>query len=107
MNENRLEGPCWYVIRTAPKQEERAIKNLNAWGLRTLLQRLRARRINQFTGKPSYASGPMFPRYAFAWFDASILLRKVWYTRGVHSVVSFGGSPTKVDDSAIELIQSQ
>ena|SRR5438876_3572021 len=97
----------WYVIRTGARQEERAISNLNSWQVETFLPRLRVRRRNPFTGATTYAPSPMFPQYAFARFDASRLLHQVCYTRGVHSVVRFGGVPARVDDSIIELIQSQ
>jgi transcription elongation factor/antiterminator RfaH len=97
----------WYVIRTGARQEERAISNLNAWRVETFLPRLRVRRLNPFTGVTTHAPSPMFPQYAFARFDASRLLHQVCYTRGVHSVVRCGGVPARVDDSIIELIQSQ
>ncbi|HZB45128.1 MAG TPA: transcription termination/antitermination NusG family protein, partial [Pyrinomonadaceae bacterium] len=48
----------------------------------------------------------LFPRYIFARFVARNFLHKVSYTRGVHSIVSFGGRPTPVDDAIISLIRS-
>jgi len=98
---------AWYVIRTGARQEERAISNLNAWRVETFLPRLKVRRLNPFTGAITHAPSPMFRQYAFARFDASRLLHQVCYTRGVHSVVRFGGVPARVDDSIIELIQSR
>lgn len=97
----------WYVIRTGARQEERAVNNLNASHVETFLPKLKVRRPNPFTGATNWVSGPMFPRYAFARFDASRLLHQVSYTRGVHSVVRFGGVPAVVDDAIIELIQEQ
>ena len=97
----------WYVIRTGPKQEERAIRNLNAWLVEGFLPKVKLPRLNQFTGITTYVPGPMFPRYAFARFDASRLLHRVCYTRGVRSVVSFGGVASRVDDSIIELVRSR
>ncbi len=101
------DGPSWYVIRTGPKQEERAISNLSAWRVETFLPKLRVRRRNHFTGVTKYVPGPMFPHYAFARFNANKALHQICYTRGVHSVVHFGGVPARVDDSIIELIRSQ
>nr|QEO74513.1 hypothetical protein [uncultured bacterium] len=49
----------------------------------------------------------MFPGYIFARFDADRLLHKVWYTRGVHSVIGFGGSPSPIADEVINLLQTQ
>ena len=35
------------------------------------------------------------------------LLHKVWFTRGVESVVSFGGTPSPVDDDVIEFFRTR
>src|ERR1043166_4688363 len=97
----------WYVIRTGPKQEERAVKNLNAWFVEAFVLKVKLPRVNPFTGITIYVPGPMFPRYAFARFDAGRLLHQVCYTRGVQSVLSFGGVAARVDDSIIELLRSR
>jgi transcriptional antiterminator RfaH len=97
----------WYVVHTKPKQEERVNNNLMAWGVETLNPKLKARRYNQFTGAASYVTQPLFPRYLFAKFNANKLLPKIWFTRGVHAVVSFGGSPASIDDEIIQIIHAQ
>jgi transcriptional antiterminator RfaH len=108
MNIERGEDiPRWYVVHTNPKQEERANNNLRAWGVETLNPRLRTRRCNQFTGAPSYISRPLFPRYIFAKFNACEQLPKIWFTRGVHEIVNFGGKPASVDDDIIRLIHDR
>lgn len=99
--------PNWYVIRTCPKQEERAVSNLNAWQVETFLPKMKVQRVNPFSGIPGYVAAPMFPLYSFAKFDASRLLHKVCHTRGVHSVVSFGGVPAPVSDEIIELMRER
>ena len=68
---------------------------------------MKQRRYNEFTGSPVQVVKPLFPRYIFACFDLDVLFHKVRYTRGVHSVVSFGDNPTRVDDDIIRLVQSQ
>ncbi|MCA1568627.1 MAG: hypothetical protein LC803_23875 [Acidobacteria bacterium] len=108
MNIEQIEkGSHWYVIHTNPKQEVRACSNLEAWGVRTFSPRLRDGRRNQFTGIVTYFSKPMFPRYIFAKFDAADLLHKIWHTRGVHSVVCFGGSLVPIEVEVITLLQAQ
>jgi transcriptional antiterminator RfaH len=97
----------WYVVHTNPKQEERAARNLSAWGIEVFSPRVKQRRYNQFTGLPTYVTQPLFPRYVFARFDAGELLNKVWFTRGVHNVVSFGGNPLAVEEELIEVIRWQ
>jgi len=101
------DASSWYVIRTGPKQEQRAISNLNALLVEGLLPKVRFPRLNPFTRITTYMPGPMFPRYAFARFNASRLLHRVRNTRGVRGVVSFGGVPAPVEDSIIELMKNQ
>lgn len=97
----------WYVVHTKPRQEERANNNLRAWGVETLNPKLRTRRYNEFTGAPSTITQPLFPRYIFARFNADKQLAKIWFTRGVHDVVCFGGSPALVDEAIIAILRSR
>ena len=101
------DTPSWYVIRTGPKQEQRAISNLNTLLVEGLLPKMRFPRLNPFTQITTYVPGPMFPRYAFARFNANRLLHRVCITRGVRGVVSFAGVPARVEDSIIELMKNQ
>lgn len=97
----------WYVVKTQPKQEVRAECNLRVWGINTFLPKISERYIQPFTGVSSNVVRPLFPRYVFAQFQVASSLRRVCFTRGVHSVVSFGNGPTSIDDAIIELIQSR
>jgi transcriptional antiterminator RfaH len=97
----------WYVVYTNAKQEERATHNLRSWGVETLHAKLRTRRFNEFTGAPSFISKPLFPRYVFAKFNARKQLAKICFTRGVSTVVSFGGTPASVDDSIIQILDDR
>jgi transcriptional antiterminator RfaH len=105
---NRQENdPRWYVIHTKPKQEYRASGNLLAWGVETLNPKLKSRRPSNFSGLLVEQVNPLFPRYIFARFDAATMLHKVWFTRGVNNVVSFGGNPLPVSDEIISVLQSK
>jgi transcriptional antiterminator RfaH len=104
--ETRVEDRQWYVLHTKPKQEERANSNLAAWGVETLHPKLKARRYNEFTGKPTYITQPLFPRYLFAKFNAGEQLSKILFTRGVHNVVCFGDSPASVSEEIIHVSAS-
>lgn len=97
----------WYAVYTKPRQEERAESNLRAWCVETYLPRVAERNRGVSKGQPSYLVKPLFPRYLFARFRANELMHKVYYTRGVHSLVKFGELPTPVDDEIIELLRSQ
>jgi transcriptional antiterminator RfaH len=105
--ERAVAEPRWYAVRTRPREEFRAEANLLAWDVETFAPRLRERRVNQFTGLPTFFHKPLFSRYIFARFEAGRLLHKVYYTRGVQSIVSFGNEPIPVEDEAISLIQSR
>jgi len=98
---------CWYAIHTNPNQEDRASSNLTAWNVEVFAPKIRERRYNQFTGTPSYVLRSLFSRYIFARFNSNDSLHKIHFTRGVHSVVSFGGTPSPVDDEIIAFIRSR
>jgi transcriptional antiterminator RfaH len=98
---------AWYAIRTKPKQEARVESNLRAWRLETCAPWLRESRSHQANGSLSYSIKPLFPQYLFARFELQSMYQKVRFTRGVHSVVSFGDSPAIVEDRIISLIQSR
>jgi transcriptional antiterminator RfaH len=97
----------WYAIRTHPREEERANSNLRAWNIETFSPMIKKPRINPYVRTPMYERKPLFPRYIFARFDAGSLLRKILFTRGVQTVVSFGDGPASISHEIIALIQSQ
>jgi len=105
--ENTSNTSAWYAIYTKPLQEDRAGSNLKAWNLETFTPKIRERRYNQFTGKPTHVTKPFFPRYIFARFEAETMLHKVCFARGVHSVVGFGAGPAPIDEELIEIIKSR
>ena len=97
----------WYVVRTHPKQEQRASSNLQAWGIETLTPFLLVNKCNQFTGQLSRVVKPLFPAYIFVRFKFNDLYHKIRFTRGVHSLVCFNERPTPVDEEIISLIRSR
>jgi transcriptional antiterminator RfaH len=101
------ESARWYVLHAHVHQEHRAESNLRARSVETFNPKIKERRINEFTGAATYISKSLFPRYLFARFPAGAFLHKVWFTRGVHSVVSFGDRPTPVEDEIVNLIQAR
>jgi transcriptional antiterminator RfaH len=101
------EQPGWYAIQTKSMEESRVESNLRAWGVETFAPKIKVRRNNEFTGKPVYYTRPLFPRYTFAKFKLGGYLHKITFTRGVQSIVSFGGVPSMIDDEIIELIRAR
>jgi transcriptional antiterminator RfaH len=105
--ENVYNNPRWYVIHTKPKQEDRASQNLAAWQIETFSPKIKQLAYNPFNDGQGFITKPLFSRYIFARFAADKLLPKVTFTRGVESVVAFGGSPTAIDEEIIQLLQSR
>jgi transcriptional antiterminator RfaH len=102
----------WHAVHTKPRQEERAELNLKTLNVGTLnvetfLPRVRERRFDPATHQPVQVIKPLFPNYLFARFDTGSMLHKVWFTRGVYEVVSFGNKPAFVADEIITLIRLQ
>jgi transcription elongation factor/antiterminator RfaH len=97
----------WYAIYTKPMEESRVELNLKSRGIETFAPKIKARRDNQFTGKPVYVTTPLFSRYTFAKFNLAASLHKVNFMRGVQYVVRFDGCPVVIDDEVIEIIRSR
>lgn len=97
----------WYAVYTKPNEEDRVGYNLMARQVETFTPQLLKRRYNKLTGTHQNVAKPLFPRYIFARFRADQMLHKVCFTRGVQSVVSFGGKPASIDDEIIEMIRSR
>jgi len=96
--------PSWYAVYTKPREEDRAESNLRAWGVKTLLPKIKEQRSREISkAKVKH----LFPRYIFAHFNCETALHKVNYTRGVCGVVRFGDKPCPIDDIIIETIQAQ
>jgi transcriptional antiterminator RfaH len=95
----------WYVVHTNPRQEQRAECNLRAWQVETFAPRVREARVNQFTGAHSFVIKPLFAGYIFARLNLESLFHKVRFTRGVHSLVAFGGAPIPIEDEVIAMME--
>ncbi|HKX31154.1 MAG TPA: transcription termination/antitermination NusG family protein [Blastocatellia bacterium] len=98
---------CWYLVQTHPRQEGRAESNLKSFGIETLAPIFKDHRRNCYTGEVAFQARPLFPGYLFTRFVANDLYHKVHYTRGIRRLVSFGNSPTIVDEEIIALIRSR
>ena len=106
-NTSTLENSQWYAIRTHLNQENRAAANLRAWDVEIFYPKIKEHRRNQFSGACTSLTKPFFSRYLFARFNVEQVLHKIWFTRGVQSVVSFGGMPSPVEDDIIEFFRSR
>ncbi len=98
----------WYVVHTKPRQEARALLNLEQQGYECYLPLLAAEKLHQ--GVLTVVNEPLFPRYLFIRLDAEAS-GKGWgpirSTKGVSRLVSFGAEPAKIDAQLIEALRAQ
>ena len=95
---------AWYVVHTKPKQEGRALENLQNQGFTCFLptmqvQKLRNQRVQVVTE-------PMFSRYLFIQLDdQSQNWGPIRSTFGVSKLVSFGPQPAKVPPEFVAFLK--
>ena len=98
----------WFVVHTKPRQEHRALVNLERQGYPCYLPVLAVEKIRQKRLVP--IEEPLFPRYLFIRLDSS-MTGKSWgpirSTLGVSRLVSFGQEPTRVDPVLIQMLQTR
>jgi len=97
-----LDSMNWYAIHTKPRQEALAQTSLQREKIETLFPKLRRRRTIRRVRR--WVTGPLFPCYIFARFDADTSRRLVRYANGVTNIVSFGTKPAIVDDNIVAAI---
>lgn len=98
----------WYVVHTKPRQEQRALLNLEQQGYACYLPTLAVEKIRQ--GALAVEDEPLFPRYLFIQLN-SHQSGKSWSpirsTKGVSRLVTFGAEPAKVDSQLIETLRQR
>lgn len=96
----------WYVARTKPQSERKALSNLlqqgfNAYMPRYLKRRSHARRVD-------WVAAPLFPRYLFVRFDAAVVRwRAISSTIGVDRLICVEERPLAVPDGVVEDIRAR
>jgi transcriptional antiterminator RfaH len=96
----------WYVARTQPRAEGRAIANLEKQNFRTFCPRFRKSR--QHARRVENVLVPLFPSYIFVRLDLSRdRWRSVNGTRGVTRVIMHGEIPQPVTPGVVESLQSR
>ena len=98
----------WYVIHTKPKEEQRALRNLEQQGYECYLPLLAVEKLRR--GTIRVIEEPLFSRYLFIHLDSSES-GKSWApirsTLGVSRLVVFGNEPAKVDEQLIENLRAK
>jgi len=95
---------AWYVVHTKPRQEARALENLQNQGFTCFLPTMQVQKLrNQ---KVQTIIEPMFSRYLFIQLDDTTQnWSPIRSTLGVSKLVSFGPQPAKVPLEFIALLQ--
>lgn len=94
----------WYLIYTKPKQERMAEENLVRQGYTVYLPFIYVQRHRK--GRYRLICEPMFPRYLFIQLNTKTDdWRPIRSTRGVSTLVQFGGIPAKVPTELIEFLK--
>ena len=98
----------WYVIHSKPKQESRALLNLERQGFNCFLPTIPKKRVKHKAFE--IIQEPLFSRYLFIELDTT-LSGKSWTpirsTLGVSKLVTFGTEPARVNPVLIELLKEQ
>lgn len=100
------ENPRWYVVQSKPREDTRALANLERQGFTCYCPMRSVEKLQQ--GRRTKIEGPLFPGYLF------IRLKEVgqgWApirsTRGVLQLVRFNDYPLPVPDDVVERIRSR
>jgi transcriptional antiterminator RfaH len=105
MQESELpSGAHWYVVHTKPRQEARALENLQRQGFECFLPTLPVQR--QHRSGVRVAHEPMFARYLFIRLSSTDQnWAPIRSTLGVSTLVRFGLHPAKVPEGLIEFLR--
>jgi transcriptional antiterminator RfaH len=95
----------WYVVQTKPKQEFRALEQLQNQNYDCFLPTLQINKIRR--GKLVTDTEPLFSRYLFIRLDTvTVNWNPIRSTRGVSNLVAFGGRFATLPGTYIEALQS-
>lgn len=96
----------WYVIHTKPREERRALENLERQGYVCYLPLLITEKIRRC--QLHAVEEPLFPRYLFIHLDISPdgqSWSAIRSTYGVSRLVMFGQQPASLDDGWVEALR--
>ncbi|MEO8417812.1 MAG: transcription/translation regulatory transformer protein RfaH, partial [Methylophilaceae bacterium] len=99
-----LPGASWYLLQTKPRQEFRALEQLENQQYTCFVPTLNVEKIRR--GKLEIVIEPLFSRYLFIQLDTVasnwVPLRS---TRGVSKLVEFGGRFATLSDTVIDALR--
>ena len=94
----------WLLLQTKPRQELRALENLERQGIACFCPMARVARV--LRGRRCESDEPLFPGYIFVYLtDSSPSFLSLRSTRGVARVVSFGSQMAVVPGALIDSLR--
>ncbi|MFC6669732.1 transcription/translation regulatory transformer protein RfaH [Marinobacterium aestuariivivens] len=97
---------AWYLLQTKPRQDARALENLENQGFEVFAPMLNVERIR--AGKRQTVTEPLFPGYLFIYLDqVADNWRPIRSTRGVSRLVTFNDMPLPVAGDIIERLRQR
>ena len=95
----------WYAVHSRPKQEKRALENLQNQGYEAWLPLITLEKLRR--GRVTEVVEPMFSRYLFIRLDMGHTnWTPIRSTLGVSSLVSFGNRPAPMSDDLINALRN-
>jgi transcriptional antiterminator RfaH len=96
----------WYVARTQPNAETKAVAHLGRQGFITYLPRYLKRR--RHARRIEIVQAPLFPRYLFVQIDTAVQRwRSIYSTFGVSQLVGHSDTPTPVSSHVVATLKSR
>jgi len=98
----------WYLVYTKPRQESRALQNLEEQGYECYLPAISSEKSRH--NVVEIASEPLFPRYLFIRLSQDHTAKSwspIRSTKGVSKLVSFGKNPARIDDALVEHLRTK
>ena len=94
----------WYAVHSRPKQEHRALENLQNQGYEAWLPMITLEKLRR--GRVTEVVEPMFSRYLFIRLDMEHTnWTPIRSTLGVSRLVSFGNRPAPMADELIQALR--
>jgi transcriptional antiterminator RfaH len=95
----------WYLVHTKPRQELRALENLQRQSFSCLLPMLGVERVRQ--RRLTVVEEPLFPRYLFIELGEDVNWAPIRSTMGVTNLVRFGSTVAKVPQAVVDELRQQ
>jgi len=94
----------WYVIHTRPRQEERALENLDRQGYETWMPWMEVEKLR--SGRITKVIEPMFSRYLFIRLDqVTTNWGPIRSTLGVSKLVTFGNQAASIPEEFVQMLR--